>query len=162
MTSFKNILTLGAAVLVAGAVFLRSSAQQTKPESAAPEQDSRILPVVVVKAGETKELVMTLSCHLGITRGGGLSVKLMGDSAKSSKVWKKDGITVAVPDFDEAVKGANAAIYAPLKEKNLNAFTIKVTTTSDAKPGLLNFHLADDTCSGSCASDFRVLVVANK
>jgi hypothetical protein len=157
MTSFKHILTVCVVALIAGIGF--SGAQPPKTE---PEKDSRILPVIVLKSGETKELVMSVYCHLGITRGGGLSVKLMGDAAKSTKIWKRDGVNVEVPDFDEAVKGTNAAIYAPLKEKNLNAFTVKVTTTSDAKPGLLNFHLADETCSGSCASDFRVLVVASK
>jgi hypothetical protein len=156
----KHILTFGIAVLVAGIAI--SGAQQSKPETPVQERDPRMLPLVVVKAGETKEQVMTVSCHLGPTRGGGLSVKLMGDAEKITKTWKRDGVTVEVPDFEEAVKGSNAAIYAPLKEKNLNAFSVKVTTTPEAKPGLLNFHLADDTCSGSCASDFRVLVVASK
>ena len=157
MISSRHILAFCVVAFIAGIAL--SGAQQSKPE---PEKDSRILPVVVLKAGETKELVMTVSCTHGITRGGGLSVKLMGDTQKSTKTWKRDGVAVEVPDFDEAVKGANAAIYAPLKEQNLNAFTVKVTTTSDAKPGLLNFHLANDTCSGNCASDFRVLVVASK
>jgi hypothetical protein len=156
----KHILTFGTLVLVVGIAI----SQQPKTEKPEPvqEKDYRILPLVVIKAGETKEQVMTVSCHLGPTRGGGLFVKLMGDSEKNTKIWKRDGVTVEVPGFEEATKGTNAASYAPLKEKGLNAFTIKVTTNPDAKPGLLNFHLADETCSGSCSSDFRVLVVANK
>ena len=42
-----------------------------------------------------------------------------------------------------------------LKEKGINAFVVKVTAAENAKPGLLNLHLADTTCSGSCASDRR-------
>jgi len=158
----KHILILGIAVLVAGiAISQQPKAELPKPEPV-QEKDYRILPLVVLKAGETKEQVMTVSCHLGPTRGGGLFVKLMGDAEKNTKIWKRDGVTIEVPDFDEATKGTNAPIYAPLKEKSLNAFTVKVTTTPEAKPGLFNFHLADETCSGSCSSDFRVLVVANK
>jgi hypothetical protein len=153
----KHILTFSIAALVVAIAI--SSGQQPKAEQ---ERDTRILPLIVVKAGETKEQVMTVSCHLGPTRGGGLFVKLMGDAEKMTKTWKKDGVTVEVPDFDEAVKGSNPAIYGPLKEKNLNVFSVKVTTTSDAKPGLLDFHLADETCSGNCSSDFRVLVISNK
>jgi hypothetical protein len=158
----KHILILGVAVLLAGIAISQQPKAEPPQKEPVQEKDYRILPLVVVKAGETKEQVMTVSCHLGLTRGGGLFVKLMGDAEKNTKIWKRDGVTVEVPDFGEAVKGSEAAIYAPLKEKNLNAFTIKVTTTLEAKAGLLNFHLADETCSGSCSSDFRVLVVANK
>jgi hypothetical protein len=153
----KHMLAFSVVALVLAIAM--STAQQPKAEQ---ERDSRILPLVVIKAGETKEQVMTVSCRLGPTRGGGLFVKLMGDAEKMTKTWKRDGVTVEVPDFEEAVKGSNAAIYGPLKEKNLNVFSVKVTTTSDAKPVLLDFHLADETCSGNCSSDFRVLVISNK
>jgi hypothetical protein len=43
-----------------------------------------------------------------------------------------------------------------------NAFTIKVETSTDAKPGLLSFHLSQETCTENCSSDLHVLVPANE
>lgn len=135
---------------------------------AAEEADSRILPVVMLKPGETKELLMTVACRVGSTRGGGLWVRAMedssypaekGDSERYPKTLKRGGLTITVPDFDEAEKKAGLPIYAPLAKKGLNAFIVKVTASKDAKPGLLNLHLADTTCSGGCETDFRVLVI---
>jgi hypothetical protein len=34
-----------------------------------------------------------------------------------------------------------------------------VTASKDAKPGLIELHLNDATCSGHCSTDFRVLVL---
>jgi hypothetical protein len=175
MSSWRFLLSVCVAALAVCATLIQSDAQQPKKEAkeapAAKEPDPKIVPVVLVKPGETKELLMSTWCHLGITRGGGLSVKMMkggsfdgeaDNNDRFSKVWKLAGITVEVPDFGEAEKAAALPVYAPLKEKGINAFVVKVTAAEDAKPGLLNLHLADSTCSGNCASDFRVLVVAPK
>ncbi|HEV3236200.1 MAG TPA: hypothetical protein VGZ25_04390 [Gemmataceae bacterium] len=145
-----------------------SQGPSPSPSKPAEEADSRILPVVMLKPGETKELFMTVACRVGSTRGGGLWVRAMedssypaekGDSERHPKTLKRGGLTITVPDFSEAEKNAALPVYAPLAKKGLNAFIVKVTASKDAKPGLLNLHLADTTCSGGCATDFRVLVI---
>jgi hypothetical protein len=159
----SKILPSAGAVLLVCVVLLQSQAEQPKPEPATGPNPKNV-PVVVVKPGETKELLMSTECQLGQTRGGGLSIKLMGEAGgtdKAVKLWKKGGLTIEVPDFGDAEKGSILPLYAPLKEKGYNAFMVKVTATAEAKPGLLNFHLADTTCNGECSSDFRVLVAAN-
>jgi hypothetical protein len=79
---------------------------------------------------------------------------------EAGKVWKRDGVTVEVPDFVEATKVAAAPLYSPLKAKGIDAFVVKVTAAKDAKPGLYDLHVADETCAGTCDTDFRVLIVA--
>jgi hypothetical protein len=37
---------------------------------------------------------------------------------------------------------------------------VKVSAAQEAKPALVNLHIADETCSGTCDTGFRVLVVA--
>jgi hypothetical protein len=146
-----------------------SKGPSPSPSKPAEEADSRILPVVMLKPGETKELLMTVACRVGSTRGGGLWVRAMEDSSYSAekgeaeerapKTLKRGGLTITVPDFSEAEKNAALPVYAPLAKKGLNAFVVKITASKDTKPGLLNLHLADTTCSGGCATDFRVLVI---
>ncbi len=172
MSTSRFLASVVVAALAVGAVLMQSGAQQPKTEApAAQEPNPKIIPVVAVKPGESKELLMSTWCHLGPTRGGGLSVKMMSggtfdgqadNNDRFSKVWKMAGVTVEVPDSAEAEKVAALPVYAPLKEKGINAFVVKVTAAEDAKPGLLNLHLADSTCSGHCESDFRVLIVARQ
>jgi hypothetical protein len=170
MRSSRWILSLGIAAFIGGIALLHSQAQQPKTEALAlQEPNPKITHVVLVQPGESKELVMSTWCRVGITRGGGLSVKMMTGGSfddlkdsndRQSKTWKLAGITIQVPDFGDAEKGAELPIFAPLKKKGINAFVVKITAAEDAKPGLLNLHLADTTCSGNCESDFRVLIVA--
>jgi hypothetical protein len=170
MSTCRFILSIGVAAVIVCFALIQSGAQQpAKEPAAAQEPNPKIIPVVMLQPGETRELLMSTWCRLGVTRGGGLSVKLMAGGTyngledhneRISKTWKLGGVTVKVPDFGEAERVAALPIYAPLKEKGINAFVVKVTAAEDAKPGLLNLHLADSTCSGSCESDFRVLVVA--
>jgi hypothetical protein len=47
-----------------------------------------------------------------------------------------------------------------MARKGLNAFLVRVTAAADAREGLHELHIADETCGGTCATDFRVLVVA--
>jgi hypothetical protein len=75
-------------------------------------------------------------------------------------VWKKDGVTVSVPNMNEATQAAAAPAYKPLSDKGLSTFIVTVKAAKDAKPRLIDMHLADETCSGTCDTDFRVLVLA--
>ncbi len=164
------VLTLAFCAAIAFVALRPSGAEQTAKKPTNEEQpSSKITPVVMLKPGEKKELLLSTWCRVGVTRGGGLSVGVMEKGRvqyqsefgwQKSKVWKRDGLTLEVPDFGEAEKVAAQPVYAPLKEKGLNAFVVKVTAAKDAKPGLLNVHVADSTCSGNCDTDFRVLVVA--
>jgi len=172
MSSSRYILSLGVAAFIACVAFVQSNAHQPKTEApVVADAKSKIIPVVVVKPGESRELVMSTWCLVSITRGGGLSIGMMKGGSfddlkdgndRKAKVWKLAGITVEVPDFGEAEKVAGSPLYTPLKEKGINAFVVKVKAAEDARPGLLNLHLADNTCSGNCAADFRVLIVASK
>jgi hypothetical protein len=150
--------------LVAAAVtYTNSAAQEPKTTSdPAPKEEpqkGRIVPVVSLKPGETKELLMSAPCAL-LTRGGGLLVRDMGESAsKERTVWRKNGVTVELPNMGEAAKAASAPIYEPLKSKGLSPFVVKVSASKDAKIGLIDLHIADETCSGTCSTDFRVLVL---
>jgi hypothetical protein len=168
---FAALFALLALALIFGLLSLHPlGAQEPKTEPAAGDQPNpRILPVVLIKPGEEKELLLSTWCRVGATRGGGLSVGLMqdghvqiqkGEDGQRVKLWKGNGLTIQVPDFGEAEKKAAEPIFEPLRKKGLNAFFVKVNAAKDAKLGLFNFHLADTTCSGSCDTDFRVLVAA--
>jgi hypothetical protein len=138
-----------------------SVAQQAKVE---PETPKKIVPVIVLKPGETKEQVMCAPCTL-LTRGGGLIIRAMGESSEKAEkhertVWKREGVKVEVPNMGDATTASRAPAYKPLLDKGLSAFVVTVTASKDAKPGMIEMHLADETCSGTCATDFRVLVLA--
>lgn len=135
-----------------------------EPAKAEPNR-AKIVPVVQLKPGETKDLLLSTDCTVGVTRSGGLDIREIGSKGReafqSSKVWKKDGVVVEVPDFGEASKGASLPLFAPLKKRGLDAFLVKVTAAPDAKPALYDLHIADFTCNGTCDTDFRVLVSPN-
>jgi hypothetical protein len=59
----------------------------------------------------------------------------------------------------EATQAASAPAYKPLTDQGLSAFVVTVSAAKDAKPRQIEMHLADETCSGTCETDFRVLVV---
>jgi hypothetical protein len=149
-------------LIVAVAAFTNLGAQEEPklaPNAEPPRE--RIVPVVALKPGEAKELLLSTVCTL-FTRGGGLHIRdLDGGVVQNERtVWKSEGITVEVPEMGEAAKEVAAPIYAPLKDKGLSAFVVKVSASKEAKPGLVNLHIADTTCNGTCDTDFRVLVVA--
>ncbi len=163
------LAVLAAAVAALMAFTPAASPQPNGGQENADKPDPRIVPVVALKPGECKELLLSTWCRVGATRGGGLTVRgreegpfqLQTDAAGNrGKVWTRDGVTIRVPDFGEAEKVAAEPVYSPLKRKGLNAFVVKVSAAGDAKPGLIDLHLADSTCSGNCDTDFRVLVVA--
>ncbi|MBX9578752.1 MAG: hypothetical protein K2X87_00445 [Gemmataceae bacterium] len=146
----------GVCGVVAAAVLSRSAADPPKEEP-----PRRIVPVVVLKPGETKELTLCAPCAL-MTRGGGLRVSGMGDAGegKERTTWTKGGLTVSVPVMLEASAASRAPAYKPLADKGLSPFVVTVRAAADVKPGLTDLHVADETCSGTCETDFRVLVVA--
>jgi hypothetical protein len=162
--SWSSSLVIGCTIVVVTA-FMCTGAQEPKvvpiPVSKEEPAKPRIVPVVALKPGETKELLMSTSCALD-SRSGGLIVREMGDGEKKKDrtLWKKDGITIEIPRTGEYAESANASVYAPIKSKGLNAFVVKVTASKEAKTGLIDMHLASETCNGTCATDFRVLVVA--
>jgi hypothetical protein len=144
----------------------RIGAQAPKAEDA----KMRIVPVVVLKPGETKELLLSTWCTVGITRGKGLSVReLRADgndpfpdkNRKDPRVWTGDGVTVKVPDFDEATEFTRQAKFKPLAKDHIEVFKVTVSAAKDAKPRAFEMHLADNTCAGTCTTDFRVLVVGD-
>jgi hypothetical protein len=154
-------VALGCVVLVAISLAWSNSVggQQTNAEPAR----AKIVPVVLLKAGEQKELLLSMRCTAGATRSGGLDVREVGAAERngfqSSKAWNQNGVTVEVPSFDEGRKQASSPRFAPLKKAGIDAFSVKITAAKDAKPGAYNLHLADFTCNGTCETDFRVLVV---
>jgi hypothetical protein len=149
------LVVVATGCVVAGAL-RNSEGQQPKTETT-----KKIVPVIALKPGETKELLMCAPCTL-FTRGGGLIIQAMGESAEKQErtVWKKEGVTVQVPAMGDAFTASNAPVYKPLSDKGLSTFVVTVTAAKDAKPRLIEMHLADQTCSGTCETDFRVLVVA--
>lgn len=156
MRTTHSVLMIGAmfaVIALAGGV----EGEPTKAEAA----KLRIVPVIVLKPGEQKELCLATTCTVGTTRGGGFRVTEMKAGVPfeaSSKAWKRDGLTVEVPTFDDGEKHAALPLYEPLKKKSINAFMVKITAAADAKPGAFSFHLVDATCNGHCESDFHVLI----
>lgn len=155
-------------VLLVGVPFYGLSIAQgpgaaTTGNESAEAKKLKIVPLVTVKPGEKKELLLSTWCTVGITRGGGFHLTEMRDGkavgSERKKIYRRDGVVIAVPNFDEAKKFANSSEYEPLKQHNIAAFKVTITAESDAKPGLMEMHLVDATCSGHCKTDFRVIVV---
>ncbi|WP_425395310.1 hypothetical protein [Aeoliella sp.] len=137
----------------------------TEPEEhTAHQREPKILPLVIVQPGETKELLLSMWCTVDITRGGGLGLTEMRDGKplgtdSEVKTYSRDGVTMTVPDFEQGVAFAKSEKFALLEEHDLHAFKVTIEAAEDAKPGLMEMHLIDSTCSGRCETDFRVLVV---
>lgn len=127
-------------------------------------RDRRIVPVVAVGPGEVKTMLLSTSCSL-ITRGRGLVLVGMRDGKRianeadrpntpvrdDGKVFKHRGVTVEfVTDAKQLPPAANLVNY----------FLVRVTAAKDAEPGLLDLHVQDETCSGTCHTDLRVLVTS--
>ncbi|MBO0698645.1 MAG: hypothetical protein J2P46_09640 [Zavarzinella sp.] len=155
------VALLAAGVAVIGfATFAPTGAQEpaAKAKAAEPEPTpGRIVPVVALKPGESKEMLLSTSCAL-TTRGYGLYVRDPKDAParpERDKPWTRDGVTVT---FDKTPDSSPMAAAAG----GVHLFLVKVTAAADAKPGLLDLHVADSTCSGTCLTDFRVLVLAQE
>lgn len=150
-------------------LFALSMAQDVDPASVEQSQSEAeklaIVPLVIVKPGETKELTLSTWCTVGATRGGGFGLTEMRDgkptgSGHDVKSYSRVGVNISVPDFKQGTEFASSPEFAALKKLDIDAFKVTVSASRDAKPGLLEMHLVDSTCSGHCKTDFRVLVVA--
>jgi len=154
-----GVTTIVVGIELAGRV-VRAEGKTAEPKV------GRIVPVVVLQPGEVKEITLASRCTVGLTRSGGLTIREMVATPQKesafNRMWQKDGVTVQIPEASAASKAAEASIYGPLKNKNLQVFTVKVTAGKDAKPGLYELHVADFTCSGDCETDLRVLVTDSK
>jgi hypothetical protein len=127
----------------------------------------RISVVLMLKPGETKQVMLSTWCTVGITRGSGLEVGELKeghfvthiDKSNRGQIWKQDGLKVVVPSADEATKTAESPEFAAFKKQGLDVFFVQVSAAGDAKPGLVELHIQDSTCSGTCRTDLRVLVL---
>ena len=163
-----------AALLALAAIIALARATAHEPADPVPlamkDDRTRIVPLVVVAPGETKTILFSVECTVGVTRGGGLAVAEMVDGEKPSvgivrsenKVFRRAGVTVTVPDMGEAPK-----VDAKLRSGALAAlatvrpvFEVTVTADADAEPVAIDLHLLDATCSGHCTTDFTVVVAA--
>lgn len=154
--------------LIVVSVFAIASAQEvatpTSDESVSDEKKMVIVPLVVMKPGEKKDLLLSTWCTVGITRGGGFGLTEMRDGepvgdGHDVKSYRQGGITISVPSFKEGEAFANSPQFAGLKKSHIAPFKVTIAASRDAKPGLLEMHLVDSTCAGQCKTDFRVLVV---
>jgi hypothetical protein len=141
-----------------------SGGYQIVVEKPDPARDRRIVPVVAVGPGEVKTMLLSTSCSL-ITRGRGLVLIGMRGGKRipsevdrpdtpvrdEGKVFKHRGVTVEfITDAKQLPPAANSVNY----------FLVRVTAAKDAEPGLLDLHVQDETCSGTCHTDMRVLVTS--
>lgn len=153
-------------MLLSISLYAISNAQESdstsSDQNSSETQKLKIVPLVVVKAGETKELLLSTWCTVGVTRGGGFNLTEMRDGkpkGNGGKTYSARGVTISVPDFEEGERFASSSEYSLLKKHNIDAFKVSITASETAQSGLLEMHLIDATCSGYCNTDFRVLVV---
>ncbi|MFM7520592.1 MAG: hypothetical protein ACKO9B_09015 [Planctomycetota bacterium] len=172
---------LAGGLVVAGIVAL-TTAMADEPATAAkgatkaaakpaPVKPTRIIPLVVVAPGETKTVLFSCECPVGVTRGGGLELSAMtsgegtapvGTTSADGDTFRHAGVTVSVPDDEEASrldkKLRSRALVALAKRRPV------VPVTVSAEPGTapvaIDLHLVDATCSGHCHTDFTVVVEA--
>jgi len=139
-------------------------------QNAKPKPPSRIIPLVPIAPGESKTVLFSVECTVGLTRGGGLAVAEMIDGErpfvglpdKNDKTFRRAGVTVTVPDMDEAAKidaRARGGVLSALSKVRA-VFPVTVTADADAEPVAIDLHLLDSTCSGHCTTDFTVVVEA--
>ena len=135
-----------------------------------PDRPKRIIPLVVVAPGETKTVLFSVECTVGMTRGGGLAVAEMVDGKRPAinlpgaedKVFHRAGVTVTVPDMSAAPALDKRLRTGPLAAlaKVRPVFPVTVVADADAKPVAIDLHLLDSTCAGDCHTDFTVVVEA--
>ncbi|MEO1527870.1 MAG: hypothetical protein AAFX06_20760 [Planctomycetota bacterium] len=149
-------------------IFSLSEAQEAHHHDATEKKAQlTIVPLVKLNPGETKEMLFSTWCTVGATRGGGFSLAEMVDGRPSfensklrgNRTFTKNGVTITVPDFQGTSEFAKSAEFTSLRERDIDAFMVTITASTDATPGVFDMHLVDATCSGDCKTDFRVLVV---
>ncbi len=140
--------SLTVAGLIAVAIFcVRALAQEPAEKSI-----DRIIPAVVLKPGESQDVLLSSSC-MRITRGRGLLVAEMGNTnTPYSKSWSGNGVTASI------VYPLTTGEPESIIKSGLKLFKVRVSAANDAKPRLLQMHLRDQTCAGNCDTDFRIVV----
>lgn len=139
--------------------------------SAPPKANTtkEIIPILVLKPGETKQFLLSTHCAVGVTRSGGFAIAEMqdGKAVEGTKVgfgaaacYERNGIKLSIPGFVEAEAFASSKPFDTLGPLGIQVFMVTVTASSHAEPGLMDIHLVDRTCSGHCSTDLRVLVAA--
>jgi hypothetical protein len=162
--------------LLVGSACLFLAVGSTTPALGQTESDApggiaakeRISVVVVLKPGESKQELLATWCTVGLTRSSGLEVGELRnghfvtqiDKINRGQVWRKDGLTVQVPDAEQATKMAASAEFSALKEKGIDVFQLQVAAAEDARPGFYDLHIQDSTCGGTCRTELRVLVMS--
>src|SRR5262245_16789349 len=106
---------VAAVVILAYGLSHLDAVESVGPVVAGVDKTERIIPVLALKAGESKELLLSTWCSLNATRGVGLTLREMkndhADNMKDEKAWQRDGISVTVPDFKEGSKTADLPEY---------------------------------------------------
>ena len=169
IASVGVFLALAAVIAVARA----TADEPTDPVPLAKTDNrTRIIPLVVVVPGETKTVLFSVECTVGVTRGGSLAVAEMVDGKPPFIGFPRDddtrfrraGVTVTVPDMDEAPKldarMRSGALAALAKIRPVFPVTVTAGADADAEPVAIDLHLLDATCSGHCHTDFTVVVAA--
>lgn len=137
--------------------------------SAPPKANAtkEIIPILVLKPGETKQFLLSTHCTVGVTRSGGFAIAEMQDGKAiegtkdgfgAAARYERNGVKLSIPGIVEAEAFASSKPFDTLGQRGIQAFT--VTASSHAEPGLMDIHLVDRTCSGHCKTDLRVLVTA--
>ena len=163
---FNGLWPMLAAVLLTADM---SAAQDlnANPPGGVPGKE-RISSVVILKPGQSQQMLLSTWCTVGFTRSSGLEVGEIRegrfvtqiDKVNRGQIWKRNGVTVTVPGPQEAEKVASAPEYASFKKQGLDVFVVNVSAAKDAQPGLTELHIQDSTCNGTCQTDLRVLVAA--
>ncbi len=169
----STVLTLLSLLLVPPLIVLGVSMAQEPnptpaPADAKPAKPLKIVPIVALKPGETKKLLLSTHCTVGATRAGGFSLAEMRNGEPlegqtegyEGASYTRDGVLIRIPDWDAAEKFANSPPYESLRKAGIAVFEVTVSVSNNSTPALLEMHLVDATCSGYCTTDFRVLVMA--
>ncbi len=155
------MLTLAFAVLAAWALTplqsISDDAAPAAPPTATPfplGETAPIIPMIVIQPGETQQLHLSSACAR-YTRGSGPSVHQLGDFEHNAiESCTVGGVTASF------AQPHTVDDYADLVAMSAKSCTLTVTASESAEPGVIDLHLTDSTCSGSCHINVRVLVVA--
>ena len=169
--AFRRLVLFGLPILmVLGVAIAQNSTSKSKSADQQSKKSLKIVPIVSLKPGETKKLLLSTHCTVGPTRGGGFSIMEMREGAavegqtkgheEDGASYSRDGVTIRAPGEKQALQFAASPAFASLKKAGIAAFEITISASNQAKPELLEFHLVDATCSGHCTTDFRVLVLS--
>jgi len=155
-------------LLTLGVALAQDSNSTPTAKDAGHKKSLKIVPIVTLKPGDTKKLLLSTHCTVGATRGGGFGITEMRDGVPSKgqtvghegASYRRGGVMIKVPGWDAAERFAASPPYSSLQKSGIAVFEVTISASNQAKPGLLDMHLVDATCSGHCDTDFRVLVTS--